>query len=121
MYGRLELKRGTVSAHVPANGHRDAAVTKSMELAGVELEVDNVIVSARDTPDYPAAANQILTLDMHPGTMEQLVLLMCEKLGWPAFNANEWREIAKCVTRVAEWHGNTPDLLALAERMERKP
>jgi hypothetical protein len=94
MHGRLELTHGVVSAHVPVGGYADAAIANGDDsIAGIELEVDNVVVSARDTPDYPARASQILTVSMHKATMLALALLLLEKLGTPAFTEPEWRII----------------------------
>jgi hypothetical protein len=119
--GKLELSGGIVSARVPVNGYADAAVVGST--AGIELAIENVVVHVGTDPSMQRA-NPVLTLALEPATMQQLTLMLCEKLGWPALVANEWRLVAVALHALANMHDEHPSagidpaaMRALGERI----
>jgi len=90
-HGRLTLTHGGVSASVPNGPWIEAAITDT--IAGVELAIKNAIVSI-GTPEHQRRADVMLTLDMHPATMTQLVLELARALKLPAFTDSQWLQIA---------------------------
>lgn len=85
----VKTEEGVVTGRV--NGvYMDAAVVG--ELAGLDVSLDHM--HAFDGQRETRHARLQMTLDMTPDIMRQLVVLLAEKCGMPAFTAREWAEIA---------------------------
>lgn len=90
--GTLKLTSGVISAHI--DGHTvttfDAAV--SGKFAGVEFALDEGAVHIG--PQNDRRAPLTLSVSMHPGHMEQMLVALANALDMPAFTKGEWLEIA---------------------------
>lgn len=102
---------GIATANV--NGkYMDAAVVGST--AGLEFSADRVHCS--DAPRSTRHADLVVSLDMHPVQMLQMLSLLAEKLGLPAFNAREWRTVQAALR---EYDGLSDDnVLAMADLID---
>lgn len=102
--GKLEVSGGVLSVRLPVHGYADAAVVGST--AGIELAVEDVVVHVGQSGTH--RADPCLTIACDPATMQQLTLLLCDKLGWPALVANEWRLVAVALHALANMHEEEP-------------
>lgn len=97
--GNLDVSEGYVSATVPANGYIDAG--RSGDIAGIEFEVSRLRVGV-GTNANERHADLLVTLDLHPGTAEQLMLAIADKISHGgAFTSREWALIADALDYAA--------------------